>query len=372
MNWDEVSTQALRAAYVAWLRPLLYRIDPETIHVATIQALAHLPKPALGVVRAVVGAARQPVTVAGVRFPGRVGLAAGQDKDGLAAGAWASLGFGFAELGTVTAHAQPGNPSPRLFRAPEIGAFVNRMGFNNEGAQALADRLAARGVARGNAALGLPIGVSLGKTKTTPLEHAVDDYLASFNAVAGVADYIAVNVSSPNTPGLRDLQAADELARLTGALTARAFELDAAAPLPVFVKVAPDLSDEALGAIVHVCETTGVSGLIAVNTTVARPKAPDAKTAAVLAEDGGLSGAPLTQRAREVVSWLAGTSKVPIMASGGVMTPADAQALFDAGAVLVQVLSGFIYNGPALVRGINSMTHPDRWRMVYQAAIPHP
>ena len=355
-NWDEVSTRALLAAYVAWLRPLLYRVDPETIHCATIATLAHLPKPALAAVRTVVGAARQPVTVAGVHFPGRVGLAAGQDKDGLAAGAWASLGFGFAELGTVTAQAQPGNLAPRLFRAPTLGAFVNRMGFNNDGAQALADRLTARGVARDNGALGLPIGVSLGKTKTTPLEHAVDDYLTSFNAVAGVADYVAINVSSPNTPGLRDLQASDQLAELTSALTARASQLDGAAPLPVFVKVAPDLTNEALAAIVTVCETTGVAGLIAVNTTVMRPPAPDAKTAAVLAETGGLSGAPLTRRAQQVVTQLASATNLPIMASGGVMTPADAQALFDAGAVLVQVLSGFIYAGPALVRGINRLT----------------
>ena len=370
-TWDEVrlaisgevSTRALLTGYTRLLRPLLYRVDAETIHQATIQVLGSLPGPALALLRGVVGAARQPVTVAGIEFPGRVGLAAGQDKDGLAARAWASLGFGFAELGTVTALAQPGNPAPRLFRVPEIEAFVNRMGFNNDGAAALAAKLDAMGVERGNHRLGLPVGVSLGKTKTVPLEAAVADYLAAFDAVAGVADYVAINVSSPNTPGLRDLQAADELARLTNALTRRA-ATRAAVPVPIFVKVAPDLTDDALLDVVRVCEAAGVAGLIAVNTTTARPDAAGVTptTAAVLAETGGLSGAPLTARALEVVRGLRGATDLPLIASGGIMTPADAQAMFDAGAVLVQVLSGFIYNGPALTRGINRLTVPDRRR----------
>jgi len=361
MTWDEASTALLLQGYQRLLRPLLYRVDAETIHKATIEVLGHLPGPALAAVRGIVGAARQPVTVAGVRFPGRVGLAAGQDKDGLAAGAWASLGFGFAELGTVTAQAQPGNPAPRLFRAPELDAFVNRMGFNNAGASALAARLEALGVERGNGRLGLPIGVSIGKTKVVPLDGAITDYLASLGAVAPFADYIAVNVSSPNTPGLRSLQAADELARLIDALTRRAAEL-AANPVPVFVKVAPDLADDDLLNIVDVCENTGAAGLIAVNTTVSRPPAAGLTeaTVAVLRETGGLSGAPLTARALEVVGGLNSTTNLPLIASGGVMTPADAQALFDAGASLVQVLSGFIYAGPALTRGINRLTVPDR------------
>jgi len=360
-TWNEATTGLLLQSYTRLLRPLLYRIDAETIHKATIDVLGHLPGPALAAVRAVVGAARQPVTVAGIEFPGRVGLAAGQDKDGVAARAWASMGFGFAELGTVTAQAQPGNPAPRLFRAPELDAFVNRMGFNNAGAAALADRLQKMGVERGNGRLGLPIGVSIGKTKVVPLDGAVDDYLTSFDAVAPVADYIAVNVSSPNTPGLRTLQATDELARLAEALTARAVQ-QAANPVPIFVKVAPDLDDDALLDVVRVCESTGVSGLIAVNTTISRPSMTDLapKTVLVLAESGGLSGGPLTARALEVVRGLHGVTSLPLIASGGVMTPADAQNLFDAGAVLVQVLSGFIYSGPALTRGINRLTLADR------------
>jgi len=343
----DVTTTALRLAYTGILRPALFRVDAEKVHVATIATLGHLPAPALSLMRAVVGAPTKPVTVAGIEFPGRVGLAAGMDKDGRAARAWASLGFGFAEFGTVTARPQPGNPGKRLFRVPEMHAFVNRMGFNNDGAAALAKRLTNFGVERGNGALGLPVGVSIGKTKVVPLEGAIDDYLASLNALAAVADYVAVNVSSPNTPGLRDLQDAQTLARLVGALVARASEFDSASPIPVFVKIAPDLDDESLIATVKAAESAGAAGLIAVNTTVRRPKGFP------LEEEGGLSGAPLRARAREVVAMLGGVTKLPVMASGGVMTPHDADKLFDAGAVLVQVLSGFVYYGPSLVRGIN-------------------
>ncbi|MCL2653068.1 MAG: quinone-dependent dihydroorotate dehydrogenase [Propionibacteriaceae bacterium] len=361
ISWDEASTRLLLQGYTRLLRPVLYQVDAETIHKATIDVLGRLPGPALAVLKGIVGAARQPVTVAGIDFPGRVGLAAGQDKDGVAARAWASLGFGFAELGTVTAQAQPGNPAPRLFRVPELKAFINRMGFNNAGAAALATRLEALGVERCNGRLGLPIGVSIGKTKVVPVEDAIADYLASFDAVAPFADYVAVNVSSPNTPGLRNLQAADELARLTSALTDRAAQL-AANPVPIFVKVAPDLSDDALLEVVRVCESTGVSGLIAVNTTTSRPlpELLDPALAPVLSQDGGLSGGPLTSTARQTVTLLAGATRLPIIASGGIMTPGDAQALFDVGAVLVQVLSGFIYSGPALTRGINRLTVADR------------
>jgi len=343
----DITTPALRLLYTGLLRPVLFRVDAEKVHVATIATLGHLPAPVLSLMRAVIGAPGQPVTVAGVRFPGRVGLAAGMDKDGRAAKAWASLGFGFAEFGTVTAQAQPGNPGKRLFRVPEKHAFVNRMGFNNAGAKALAARLTKLGVERGNNALGLPVGISLGKTKVVPLEGAVADYLLSLNAVAAVADYVAVNVSSPNTPGLRDLQDEHRLAALVAALVARAGEFDAANPIPVFVKLSPDLPDDALLGAARVCADAGAAGLIAVNTTVARPKGFP------LDEEGGLSGSPLRGRAREAVALLAGATELPVMASGGVMTPRDAEKLFEAGAVLVQVMSGFVYYGPSLVRGIN-------------------
>ena len=354
---EDLTTKALRALYSRLLRPALFKVDAEKVHVATIATLGHLPEPVLSLMRSVVGVANQPITVAGINIPGRVGLAAGMDKDGHAAKAWASLGFGFAEFGTVTAKAQPGNPGKRLFRVPEMHAFVNRMGFNNEGAAALAKRLTRLGVERGNNALGLPVGVSLGKTKVVPIEAAKGDYLLSMNAVAGVADYVAVNVSSPNTPGLRDLQDAPTLARLVEALVSRASEFDAVKPIPVFVKLAPDLGNDALLATAKACESAGAAGLIAVNTTVGRPSSSKlcATSAAALAEEGGLSGAPLKKRAREVVGLLHGATSLPIMASGGVMTPHDATKLFDAGAVLVQVLSGFVYYGPSLVRGINRL-----------------
>jgi dihydroorotate dehydrogenase len=277
--------------------------------------------------------------------------------------AWGFFGFGFAELGTVTPLPQPGNAKPRLFRWKESHAMVNRMGFNNHGAPALAEWLADIGVERGNFTdqLGIPLGVSIGKNKWTPLERAVEDYLVCFDQVAPVADYVAVNISSPNTPGLRDLQAADELGKITKALVARAKEQNPADPLPVFVKLSPDLATEDLDAAVGVCEDTGVAGLIATNTTLARENLSGFDAMKEL-EPGGLSGAPLTERALGVVEQIRSRTPLPLIGCGGIMTPADAQRFFDAGADLVEVLTGFIYNGPALVRGINNLTKPTRSR----------
>ena len=351
MRLDQFAVRALRDGYHI-LRTGLFRFDPEDIHEHVLTVLGGLPVPALGLGRGLLGGARRPVRVAGIDFPGVVGVAAGLDKDGRAARAWPALGFGFVELGTVTAQAQPGNPRPRLYRLRASGALINRMGFNNAGAAALADRLADLGVWRGNGALGCAVGVSLGKTKTTPLEDAVPDYLAGLDVVAPHADYVAVNVSSPNTPGLRRLQDADTLDGLVRALVSRAETLTPGRPVPVFVKVAPDLDDAALDRVVGVCEDAGVAGLIATNTTLARDGL-GAADQVLASQDGGLSGAPLTLRARAVVHRLARTTSLPIMGVGGVMTPADALALLDAGACLVQVFTGFIYHGPALVLGIN-------------------
>jgi dihydroorotate dehydrogenase len=295
--------------------------------------------------------------VAGVDFPGRVGLAAGLDKDGVAARAWAAFGFGFAELGTVTAQGQAGNDPPRLFRLADNRALINRMGFNNHGAADLGERLRGWGVARGAQSLGLPLGVSLGKTKAVGLDQAVDDYRAALRAVADVADYVAVNVSSPNTPNLRDLQAAGRLAELVVALTETARAL-VPGGLPLFVKVAPDLADAELDAVVEAAERAGAAGFIAVNTTISRSglHGPEARLAR---EPGGLSGRPLTGRARAVVARLCGLTARPVIGSGGVMTADDAAALFDVGAALVQVCTGFIYAGPALVSAINALPGPD-------------
>jgi dihydroorotate dehydrogenase len=350
--------RALQVGYERLLRPVLFSAhggDPEKIHEDMIRWLAVLGhSPGLrDLVRLVTRAPAEPVEVFGVRFPGRVGLAAGMDKDGLAALAWQHLGFAFAELGTVTAQPQPGNEKPRVFRLRQSGAIINRMGFNNSGALALANRLAVAGVFRGNLGAGIPIGISLGKTKVVPVEDAVADYLDSFETVAPHADYVAVNVSSPNTPGLRSLQDGGALGELLGALTARAEELAfGSVPVPVLVKVAPDLTWGQLDEVMSVASDTGVAGIIATNTTLAREGlvGPDQ---ALASQAGGLSGRPLTFRAREVVAYLAQHTSLPIIGAGGIMSSKDAAAMFDEGARLIQLYTGFIYGGPALIGAIN-------------------
>ncbi len=348
--------RALLLGYRNAVRPALFAShggDAEKIHEQMIDVLGRIPAPAAQAAAKVVRRGT-PVEVAGITFPSRVGVAAGLDKNGIAARAWAGMGFGFAELGTVTAMPQPGNEKPRVFRARASEGVVNRMGFNNDGAQALADRLTGWGVRRGNQALGIPLGVSIGKNKVVELDGAIENYLASFDVLAPLADYVAVNVSSPNTPGLRKLQDGDQLRDLTRALVARAVELDAANPVPIFVKLAPDLETDALYEAIGVCELAGVSGLIATNTTLSRDGLAAADKALV-DEAGGLSGAPLTNKALRVVERIVAHTELPVMGAGGIMTPGHAQAMFDAGAKLVQVYTGFIYNGPALVTGINAL-----------------
>ncbi|RLP97149.1 quinone-dependent dihydroorotate dehydrogenase [Micromonospora sp. CV4] len=323
------------------VRPWLFRIgsgDAEAAHEWTLRRLTALSRrpAALAALRARY-AARAPRTVFGVEFPNPVGLAAGMDKDGAALPAWPALGFGFVEVGTVTAHAQPGNPRPRLFRLPASEAVINRMGFNNAGAAALAARLAAL-----PRPIGVPLGISLGKSKVTPLDEAVEDYLASYRALRGHGDYFAVNVSSPNTPGLRSLQDRAHLDALLAALVGEK---------PVLVKIAPDLTEAAIAELLEVCLARGAAGVIATNTTLARGGlAPaDAERGA---QAGGLSGRPLTGRARDVVAFVHRETggRLPIIGVGGVLDPDDAARMFDAGAALVQLYTGFIYRGPALVR----------------------
>ena len=315
-------------------RPVLFRLgggDAETAHERTLRALQRLGRP-LAALRGPLsppGAAR---TVFGVQFPNPVGLAAGMDKDGRALAAWPALGFGFVEVGTVTRHAQPGNERPRLFRLPADEALVNRMGFNNAGAAELATRLAERLSRVGR--LPVPLGISLGKSKITPLDDAVADYAESMRLLRPYGDYFAVNVSSPNTPGLRSLQDAGRLRELLAALRGDA---------PVLVKIAPDLTDGALGGLIDVCLAGGVAGLIATNTTVERPGVRTDQA-------GGLSGRPLFARALEVVRFVTKQSGLPVIGVGGITRPDDAARLLDAGASLVQLYTGFIYHGPALVR----------------------
>jgi len=282
-----------------------------------------------------------PVEVFGLRFPNPVGLAAGLDKDGAALPVWPALGFGFVEVGTVTRYAQPGNDRPRMFRLRASSAVVNRMGFNNAGAAALARRLAR------TPALPVPLGISLGKSKDTPLEVAVEDYLASFTTLRPYGDYFVVNVSSPNTPGLRTLQ---DRAHLTD-LLATLQEHNRPDPSPILVKIAPDLTNQAIAELLGVCVEHGVAGVIATNTTLRRPGLAPADV--VLAEQaGGLSGGPLAARAREVVAFVRQETgdKLPVIGVGGILNPEDAVRLVDAGASLVQLYTGFIYRGPRLIR----------------------
>lgn len=347
----------LVTGYSSLVRPVLFRMhggDPERVHETMISTLGRLPRPVLSGIRAVGGAPSTPVDVAGISFPGRVGVAAGLDKDGVAARAWAGFGFGFAELGTVTALPQPGNDRPRVFRLRQSRAIINRMGFNNHGAKALADRLRRWGVRRGEATLGIPLGISLGKSKLVPLSNAVDDYVTSLRLLGPFADYIAVNVSSPNTPGLRTLQDGGLLAELLAALVDEAGRFGSAGAPPIFVKIAPDLTDPQLDEVVSVVTDAGAAGIIATNTTLDRHGLVNSDRR-FASEAGGLSGAPLTRRSLEVVRRVTDATPLPVIGCGGIMTADDAQAMFDAGASLVQVYTGFIYAGLGLVTGINAL-----------------
>lgn len=340
--------------YSRLIRPALFRIgsgDPEAAHHVTLRALARASAvPAVLAPLRRVFAVDAPRTVFGVRFPNAVGLAAGVDKDGVALPGWAALGFGHVEVGTVTRHPQPGNPRPRLYRMPASGALINRMGFNNKGADALAARLRALGP------LSVPLGISIGKSKVTPVEEAVDDYRASLRALYPLGDYFAVNVSSPNTPGLRGLQDRAQLADLLAGLREEAENLGGQRK-PLLVKIAPDLSDHAIGEVLGVCSEHGVAGLIATNTTLSRDGL-DPADAAVGTEPGGLSGRPLGERAREVVAFAHKETggALPIVGVGGITDPDDAARMVDAGASLVQLYTGFIYGGPGLVRAVARVT----------------
>ena len=348
---DELRRGARRAgetAYRRLARPLLWRTDAETAHHGTVVAAQLLGRTPVTRALTVLGGYAvgpvveddPPVELLGLRFPHRIGLAAGMDKDGRGVATWGALGFGHVELGTVTARPQPGNPRPRLLRLPESRAVINRMGFNNHGVHAMAERLRE---AREQDLVRIPVGVSIGKSKVTPVEEAVGDYLESVAALDGLADYLAVNVSSPNTPGLRSLQDAGPLAELLTEV------VGAAGGTPVLVKLAPDLTDSALDEALEVATGAGVSGVVATNTTLSREGVVPRERTRAEAEAGGLSGAPLTLRAREVVAHVARRTDLPVVGVGGIMSGADARAMLDAGASLVQLYSGLVYAGPTLV-----------------------
>jgi dihydroorotate dehydrogenase len=283
----------------------------------------------------------KPKTLFGLNFLNPIGLAAGLDKNGVALPAWAALGFGFIEIGTVTAKAQPGNPKPRIFRLPDHQALINRLGFNNDGADAIARRLAA--LRESGPWPAVPVGINIGKSRTTPLEQATDDYLYSFRALRDFADYITLNISSPNTPGLRELQEPEKLSELLHAIGNEA----GTAPKPLVVKISPDLSGAELKAILAVCEENGVSGIIATNTTL-----DHSSIALQLDQAGGLSGAPLRDKSTALLREINARSTIPVIASGGIFDAESAREKFQAGAPLIQLYTGLVYRGPQLLREI--------------------
>ncbi len=339
--------------YRSLVRPILFSLPPETAHKLGLHSLSLLkPKPINDFVAKRFGSQPNPITRFGLSFRNPVGLAAGFDKDGIALKPLAALGFGFIEAGTVTYHAQPGNRLPRLFRLSEDQALINRAGFNNDGAAAFARRVAE---ARPDCVL----GVSIGKSKITPLEEAVTDYLASFEIVYPVADYIAVNVSSPNTPQLRELQQSEQLTSLLSALKTRNQELQEQhgrqSPAPLLIKLSPDLSDRDLEMIVDVIERLQIDGIIATNTTTSRDNLrTEARRVASIGE-GGLSGKPLTSRSTKMIAQLYELTRgrIPLVGVGGIFTADDAWEKIAAGASLVQLYTGFIYEGPRIAQMIN-------------------
>jgi dihydroorotate dehydrogenase len=332
----------MKSLYERLVRPLLFSLEAETAHHFTITSLRWASQFDL-VLRALkrFAPSAKPKTLFGLTFPNPIGLAAGLDKNGVALPAWAALGFGSIEIGTVTAMAQPGNPKPRICRLPEQKALINRLGFNNDGADAIAKRL--RGLRDSGRWPAVPVGINIGKLRTTPHERATDDYLYSFRVLREFADYITLNVSSPNTPGLRDLQEPAALSRLLQAIG------NEPGPVvkPVVVKISPDLSPVELEAVLAACEENGVAGIIATNTTLDHSSIPPK-----LDEEGGLSGAPLREKSTALVRSITANSKIPVIASGGICDAASAREKFDAGAQLVQLYTGFVYRGPRLLREI--------------------
>ena len=332
----------MKNAYERFVRPLLFSLEPETAHdfaVACLRCASHVNL-ALRALKSFEPPAK-PRSLFGLTFPNPVGLAAGLDKNGVALPAWAALGFGFIEIGTVTASPQSGNPKPRIFRLSEQQGLINRLGFNNDGADKIAERL--HKLRTSGRWPGVPVGINIGKSGATPLERSAADYVYSFQRLHPFSDYIALNVSSPNTPGLRSLQARERLSILLRALRAE----NQTARKPLIVKIAPDLLPNELDEVVATCEENEVAGLIVTNTTLDHSSIPP-----TLDQEGGLSGAPLRQKATAMVRAIASRSTIPVIASGGIVDAASAREKIQAGAQLLQVYTGYIYRGPALLREI--------------------
>lgn len=352
--------------YKALYRSLLVRTDPEAAHGASFSLLNLLDSlPGGGeVISSLFGTRPQPAEVLGLTFPNRLGLAAGFDKNGIGVRSMARLGFGHIEVGTVTAEGQPGNPKRRLFRLPESEGILNRMGFNNLGSERAAENLrrARRQIAE------LPedrrpiIGVNIGKTKTVPLDRAADDYRTSASRLAALADYLVINVSSPNTPGLRDLQTVEALRPILTAVLEQTAAVDRAdvrsrlGHIPVLVKIAPDLADEDVLAVCDLVEEVGLDGIICTNTLLDRSVLTGADRRLAEAEAGGISGAPVAERSFEVLRLVRSRIEKTkaVISVGGVQSRADYRARLAAGADLVQGYTGLIYEGPSYARKILS------------------
>ncbi|MBP8191739.1 MAG: hypothetical protein RLZZ369_1125 [Pseudomonadota bacterium] len=327
-------------------RSVLFNLDPEVAHELTMGALARFQNTPLACVW---GNQRvqDPVTVAGVTFPNRVGMAAGLDKNGRCIDGLGAMGFGFVEVGTVTPKPQPGNPKPRMFRLPEANALINRLGFNNEGLDSFLANVK-RAKFRQNGGI---LGLNIGKNAVTPIENAVDDYLICLEGVFPHADYVTVNISSPNTKNLRALQSDEALDALLGQLQERRQTLIQrhGRTVPMFVKIAPDLDETQVGVIAATLQKNGIDGVIATNTTISREAVKGMQHAE---ETGGLSGAPVLEASNQVIRQLRAAlgPRYPIIGVGGVMSAADARSKRDAGADLVQIYTGLIYQGPGLVK----------------------
>ena len=341
--------------YDSIIRPILFRLPAETAHEFALRSLSIT----LGnkSVRNLVARRfqREPFGKLhrfGIEFRNPIGLAAGFDKNGIAAPALSALGFGFIEVGTVTSEPQPGNPRPRIFRLPRDRALINRLGFNNCGAAQLSEN-----IKRGR--LDCVLGVNIGKSRRVAIEDAIPDYLATFGAVYEVADYIAINVSSPNTPNLRELQRAGLLSELLTALQERNMELatrfSLSAPRPLLIKIAPDLNEAEIASIVGVALKNGIAGIIATNTTISRDGLQTPPERVNSCGEGGLSGAPLQDRSNEIIALIYRLTGglLPIVGVGGVFTAQDAWEKIGAGASLIQLYTGFIYDGPSVARHIN-------------------
>jgi len=333
-----------------FFRSILFQFDPEVAHNLTLQLMRIGGlRPINSILRAIYSAPLQPVQAFGLTFKNPVGLAAGYDKDGIAIRGLSALGFGHIEVGTVTPRPQSGNPKPRIFRLMEDEAVINRMGFPGKGAQYVSKQLS---VFRRHRPRSIVIGLNLGKNKDTPLEEAANDYVALLQRFTSLADYLAINVSSPNTVGLRRLQGREMLERLLGAIAKerKQIMLGRGGHRPILVKLAPDLSDGELEDALGVILNTGMDGVIATNTTLAR----EGLRSNYREESGGLSGSPLKVRSEAMLEKIVRRmdGRIPIVSVGGIMSPEDAKRHLDMGATLVQVYTGLIYRGPGLVRDI--------------------